>query len=258
MGDGGHGGAPRRCPSSLPARGRPPVRGAGVRGCAYARRCGEPPYRDGAHLRTTGGSPARARCGAEPGGHVESGAEIRDQGASMEITVRHAPSFAVARARPRRRRDDQRRVRRDDGHVRRRALEAKMQGGLMKSLKRSVLGGESLFITTYTAPAEGGWVDVAAQPARRRRRARRRAGPRPLHLARLVAVLRAAASSSTRSGAASRTCSAARAASSCTRRAGPGRRSLLRRARHVTLGAGRAARARLRPHGRLRRGRHFS
>jgi len=42
------------------------------------------------------------------------------------------------------------------------AVEAKMQGGLMKSLKRSVLGGESLFITTFTAPSQGGWVDCAA------------------------------------------------------------------------------------------------
>jgi uncharacterized protein (TIGR00266 family) len=42
------------------------------------------------------------------------------------------------------------------------AVEAKMQGGLMKSLKRSVLGGESLFITTFTAPPQGGWVDCAA------------------------------------------------------------------------------------------------
>jgi uncharacterized protein (TIGR00266 family) len=32
----------------------------------------------------------------------------------------------------------------------------------MKALKRSALGGESLFVTTYTAPANGGWVDVAA------------------------------------------------------------------------------------------------
>ena len=43
------------------------------------------------------------------------------------------------------------------------SLEAKMDGGVMKSLKRSVLGGESLFVSTYTAPAEGGWVDVAAK-----------------------------------------------------------------------------------------------
>jgi uncharacterized protein (TIGR00266 family) len=42
------------------------------------------------------------------------------------------------------------------------AIEASMQGGLMKSLRRGVLGGESFFITTYTAPPGGGWVDVAA------------------------------------------------------------------------------------------------
>jgi uncharacterized protein (TIGR00266 family) len=43
------------------------------------------------------------------------------------------------------------------------AVEAKATGGLMKSLKRSVLGGESFFITTFTAPASGGWVDFAAR-----------------------------------------------------------------------------------------------
>ena len=37
-----------------------------------------------------------------------------------------------------------------------------MQGGLIKGLKRAALGGESLFVTTYTAPQGGGWVDVAA------------------------------------------------------------------------------------------------
>ncbi|MGF1646761.1 MAG: TIGR00266 family protein [Kineosporiaceae bacterium] len=43
-------------------------------------------------------------------------------------------------------------------------VEAKMQGGLMKSLSRSVLGGESLFITTYRAhPEHPGWVDLAAR-----------------------------------------------------------------------------------------------
>ncbi len=43
------------------------------------------------------------------------------------------------------------------------SVEAKASGGLVKSLKRSVLGGESFFITTYTAPAQGGWVDFAAR-----------------------------------------------------------------------------------------------
>jgi uncharacterized protein (AIM24 family) len=41
-------------------------------------------------------------------------------------------------------------------------VEAKMQGGLMKGLKRSVLGGESLFVSTFTAPDQGGWIDCAA------------------------------------------------------------------------------------------------
>ncbi len=43
------------------------------------------------------------------------------------------------------------------------SLEAKVEGGVLKGLKRSVLGGESLFVSTYTAPAQGGWVDVAAK-----------------------------------------------------------------------------------------------
>jgi len=42
-------------------------------------------------------------------------------------------------------------------------LESKVQGGLMKGLKRSVLGGESLFVTRFSAPSEGGWVDCAAR-----------------------------------------------------------------------------------------------
>jgi uncharacterized protein (TIGR00266 family) len=42
-------------------------------------------------------------------------------------------------------------------------IEAKMQGGLMQGLKRSVLGGESLFVTTSRAGGSGGWVDCAAR-----------------------------------------------------------------------------------------------
>jgi uncharacterized protein (TIGR00266 family) len=41
-------------------------------------------------------------------------------------------------------------------------VEAQMQGGLIKGLRRSVLGGESLFVTTFTAPQGGGWIDCAA------------------------------------------------------------------------------------------------
>ena len=42
-------------------------------------------------------------------------------------------------------------------------IAARMEGGLLKGLKRGVLGGESLFVSTYTAPPQGGWVDVAAK-----------------------------------------------------------------------------------------------
>jgi uncharacterized protein (TIGR00266 family) len=80
----------------------------------------------------------------------------------MEINVRHAPSFAVARAvlagGETIKAESGAMMATSDGV----SLEAKMTGGLMKSLRRSVLGGESLFVTTYTAPSEGGWVDVAA------------------------------------------------------------------------------------------------
>ncbi len=40
-------------------------------------------------------------------------------------------------------------------------LDAKVEGGLVKGLKRSVLGGESLFITSATAGPQGGWIDFA-------------------------------------------------------------------------------------------------
>ena len=40
-------------------------------------------------------------------------------------------------------------------------LETKAAGGVLKSLARSVLGGESFFQNTYKAPAQGGEVSVA-------------------------------------------------------------------------------------------------
>jgi uncharacterized protein (TIGR00266 family) len=42
-------------------------------------------------------------------------------------------------------------------------LSSKAEGGFLKSLKRATLGGESFFVSTYTAPANGGFVDVAAR-----------------------------------------------------------------------------------------------
>ena len=80
----------------------------------------------------------------------------------MDVQVRHTPSFAVVRCTM----AGGEAVRAESGAMMATsdgvAVEAKMQGGLMKSLKRSVLGGESLFITTFTAPSQGGWVDCAA------------------------------------------------------------------------------------------------
>ena len=80
----------------------------------------------------------------------------------MDVQVRHAPSFAVVRCTM----AGGEAVRAEAGAMMATSdgisVEAKMQGGIMKSLKRSVLGGESLFITTYTAPSQGGWVDCAA------------------------------------------------------------------------------------------------
>jgi uncharacterized protein (AIM24 family) len=40
-------------------------------------------------------------------------------------------------------------------------IKAKMQGGLLQSLARSVFGGESFFINIYKAPAQGGEVNLA-------------------------------------------------------------------------------------------------
>jgi uncharacterized protein (TIGR00266 family) len=80
----------------------------------------------------------------------------------MNVEVRHSPSFAVARVTL----GANEGVRTESGAMMATsagvAADAKMEGGLLKSLKRATMGGESLFITTYTAPATGGWVDVAA------------------------------------------------------------------------------------------------
>ncbi len=79
----------------------------------------------------------------------------------MEIQVRHNPSFSVARAIL----GPNEAIRAESGAMMAMAadvsVDAKIEGGLMKGLKRSVLGGESLFITTATASAQGGWIDFA-------------------------------------------------------------------------------------------------
>src|SRR5665811_2136976 len=79
----------------------------------------------------------------------------------MQIQLRHNPAFTVGRLflAP----GESARV--ESGamiaHSAGVDLAAKSDGGLMAGLRRSMLGGESFFVTTYTAPADGGWVDVA-------------------------------------------------------------------------------------------------
>jgi len=81
----------------------------------------------------------------------------------MDVALRQGPSFGVARLtlapnEP---------VRVEAGAMMAMSggvvLQAKAEGGIMKSLKRAALGGESFFVSTYTAPASGGFVDVAAR-----------------------------------------------------------------------------------------------
>jgi len=79
----------------------------------------------------------------------------------MNVELRHSPSFAAARVVL----EAGEKLRTESGAMMATssgvAVESNTQGGLMKGLKRSMLGGESLFVTTYTAPGGGGWVDVA-------------------------------------------------------------------------------------------------
>lgn len=80
----------------------------------------------------------------------------------VQVQIRHNPSFAVARCllapgEPLRVESGAMAAMSADTQV-----QASAQGGVMKSLGRSLLAGESLFITTYTGGPQGGWVDVAA------------------------------------------------------------------------------------------------
>lgn len=81
----------------------------------------------------------------------------------MEVEIRHSPAFAVARVAL----TGSESVRAESGAMMGTSagveVESKIEGGLMKGLKRSVLGGESLFMTRFTAPDAGGWIDCAAR-----------------------------------------------------------------------------------------------
>ncbi|MGH3991467.1 MAG: TIGR00266 family protein [Pseudonocardiaceae bacterium] len=79
----------------------------------------------------------------------------------MQVHTRHTPSCGVARLRL----GPGEVVRAESGAMLATSygvgIEARPQGGLLTSLARAALGGESALVFTYTAPAQGGWVDVA-------------------------------------------------------------------------------------------------
>lgn len=81
----------------------------------------------------------------------------------MEIATRHTPAYGVARLTL----AGSESVRVESGAMMAMSggvtLQSKAEGGIMKSLKRAALGGESFFVATYTAPPQGGFVDVAAR-----------------------------------------------------------------------------------------------
>ncbi|MEZ5116181.1 MAG: TIGR00266 family protein [Candidatus Nanopelagicales bacterium] len=80
---------------------------------------------------------------------------------TLQVQIRHQPSFAVARLLL----EPGQRVRCASGALYMRAAtltyEAKMEGGFMGALKRSV-GGQSFFTTTWIGdPAASSWLDLA-------------------------------------------------------------------------------------------------
>jgi uncharacterized protein (TIGR00266 family) len=81
----------------------------------------------------------------------------------MEVSVRHSPAFAVARVTLAGGESAQVEAGAMMGSSDGVEVEAKAQGGLLKGLKRSMLGGESLFLSRFTAPPDGGWIDCAAR-----------------------------------------------------------------------------------------------
>jgi uncharacterized protein (TIGR00266 family) len=79
----------------------------------------------------------------------------------MEVTIDYRPSYSLASARlmPGEEINVEAgaMVAMSDGV----SLESKAMGGLLASLKRSILGGESFFVNTYRAPSSGGEIMLA-------------------------------------------------------------------------------------------------
>lgn len=80
----------------------------------------------------------------------------------MRTEIRHDPAFAVARCFINRGQT----INIESGAMAAQSLgikiEAKMQGGLFGALKRTIMSGDSFFVSKFTAdPNHDGWVDVA-------------------------------------------------------------------------------------------------
>ncbi|MBU6213941.1 MAG: TIGR00266 family protein [Actinomycetales bacterium] len=84
----------------------------------------------------------------------------------MRVELRHSPAAAVARLHL----SAGEEIRAESGAMMATSagvtISAQMRGGFLKALSRSVLGGESFFLTTFAAdPSRPSWVDVAPQLA---------------------------------------------------------------------------------------------
>lgn len=81
----------------------------------------------------------------------------------MQIEILHRPSYSLAVAKL----AANERIRAETGamvsHSAGVAIETKMEGGLLKSLGRAVLGGESLFQNFWQAGAQGGELTLAPE-----------------------------------------------------------------------------------------------
>ena len=79
----------------------------------------------------------------------------------MQVEIRYRPSYSLALVKL----DPGEAIRAEAGAMVSMspglALETKVAGGLLAGLKRSLLGGESFFMNTYRAPAQGGEIALA-------------------------------------------------------------------------------------------------
>jgi uncharacterized protein (TIGR00266 family) len=85
------------------------------------------------------------------------------RGRKMQIEILYRPSYSLARVKL----DPRESIQVEAGSMVSMTpnlrMETEARGGLFASLARTVLGGESFFINTYTAPSDGG--EVALAPA---------------------------------------------------------------------------------------------